>query len=131
VVNTDLLLKKLKIMGVSNDVIYLVSVCLKQRSYYVCIEGENSNLHDLLLGTIQGSNFRPVLFLIFISPILNVFADASFIPRWNASTPHLILVMEKSLESITKWLRQTGNKVNDDKIELGLFNSTDVAPIVI
>ena len=39
--------------------------------------------------------------------------------------------MEKSLESITKWLRKSGLQVNKNKTELCLFNRIDVAPVVI
>ena len=37
------------------------------------------------------------------------------IVRWNKDLQQLVLDMEKSLEAITKWLRQPGLKVNDSK----------------
>jgi hypothetical protein len=56
VVNVDLLMKKLKIIGLPQDVTELIEVWLRSRLYCVSIEGRNSVLlFDLLLGTIQGS----------------------------------------------------------------------------
>jgi hypothetical protein len=40
-VNTDLLLKRFRIIGLHSDVINLMKVCLKQISFYVLINGEN------------------------------------------------------------------------------------------
>jgi hypothetical protein len=37
--------------------------------------------------------------------------------------------MEKTLEAITKWLKQSGMKVNQNKTEACLFYKHDVAPI--
>ena len=37
------------------------------------------------------------------------------IVRWNKNLHQLVLDMEKSLEAITKWLRQPGLKANDAK----------------
>ena len=39
--------------------------------------------------------------------------------------------MEKSLESLTKWLKKSGLKVNNNKTELCLFYKNDTAPITI
>jgi hypothetical protein len=55
-----------------------------KRSYYVRIDGKNSVLFDLLLGSVQGSILGPVLYAIFVSPLfmiedLDLFADDSFI----------------------------------------------------
>ena len=68
-VNVDLLLNRMGIMGLPPDLVSLVSVWLKQRSFYISIDGENSTLYEVLLGTVQGSVLGPVLYAIFISPI--------------------------------------------------------------
>jgi hypothetical protein len=43
----------------------------------------------------------------------------------------LLVDMEKFLESITKWLRQSSLKINEEKTEVCLFNRLNVATIVI
>ena len=49
--------------------------------------------------------------------------------RWNANLQLLIVDMERSIEMITKWLRQSGLKVNDMKTEICLFHRNDPRPI--
>jgi predicted house-cleaning noncanonical NTP pyrophosphatase (MazG superfamily) len=110
-VNVDLLIKRLIKIGLPEDLIELIESWLKNRSYYVSIDGEDSILYDLLLGTVQGSILGPVLYSIFVSPLfkiadLELFADDSFITKSNESLTELIKDMEKSLEAITKWLKQ-------------------------
>ena len=60
-VNIDLLLKRMKIIELPGDLVGLVEVWLKDRSFYVYINGNNSLLYDLLLGTVQGSVLGLVL----------------------------------------------------------------------
>ena len=56
---------------------------------------------------------------------LTNFADGNFILRWSGHLPGLIVNLELSLESITKWLRGSGLAVNDSKTELCLFHRLD------
>jgi hypothetical protein len=77
-----------------------------------------------------------ILYAIYTSPVFDVgklwaFADDSFIPRWGKSLLDLIKDMkEELLAEITKWLRQSGLKINHEKTELCLFR-LDVAPVRI
>ena len=87
-VNVDLLLNRMRIMGLPPDLVSLVSVWLKQRSFYISINGENSTLYEVLLGTVQGSVLGPVLYAIFISPIfdledMSAFADDNIKKKKN------------------------------------------------
>jgi hypothetical protein len=136
IVNTNLLIKRLKIVGVPDYVIDLIQVWLKERSYYVSIDGVNSVLFYLLLGTVQGSILGPVLYAIFVSPMFDIdfflsFTDDTFILKTNICKRTLIEDMEKSLESLTKWLKISGLKVNNNKTELCLFYKNNIAPITI
>jgi hypothetical protein len=111
VVNVDLLLKRLHCIGMPTDIIQLISIWLKERSYYIIINGNNSTLFDLLSGTVQGSVLGPVLYAIFVSPIFDIefllaFADDNFIPRINHSKMNIIEDMSRSLDNITKWLKK-------------------------
>jgi hypothetical protein len=80
VVNMELPLKRMILVGLSNKYQYLV----KKWSYYVSIEIENSVLFDLLLGTVLGLLILGwVLYSVFISPFFEIqnlytFADDSF-----------------------------------------------------
>jgi hypothetical protein len=91
------------------------------------MDGENSVLYYLLLGTVQGSILSPVLYAIYISPLFDLeflltFADDSYIPRFNSSLELLIEDIKKTLESITKWLRDSGLSVNRSKTKVCTFH---------
>jgi hypothetical protein len=57
------------------------------------------------------------------------FADSTSITRVGENKGALISDMEKSLEVITKWMKQSGLKINEDKTEICLFSRLDVQPV--
>ena len=77
-VNVSLLLKRLKIIGLPEDIIKLIKAWLENRSFYVSINGENSLMFDVLHGTVQGSVLGPVLYAIFVSPMFDLEDMSSF-----------------------------------------------------
>ena len=136
VVNIELLIKRLKIAGFPMDVIDLIKVWLEKRFYYVSINGENSTLYNLLLGTVQGSILGPTLYAIFVAPLFDIvylegFADDMFIPREGSILTTLVHDMEDSLDSISKWYSQSGLVVNQSKTEICLFYKTDIESVEV
>ena len=122
--------------AVDDEEYVVVAVWLKKRHFFVSIDGSNSICHELRLGTVQGSILGPVLYAIFISPLFEIadmlaFADDNFIPRYGASLEQLVKVVEKDLETIMKWMKSSGLKVNDCKTEACLFFRKDCAPVTI
>jgi hypothetical protein len=100
-VNIDLLIERLKIIGLPKDVIDLLTVWLPDRSIYENINVVSSVFFDLHLGAAQGSILGQVLCTIFVSPIFNIadfsaFADDTFIPKLDSSLPRLIIDIEKN-----------------------------------
>jgi hypothetical protein len=133
-VNTELLIKRLQIMGMPNDLIKLIREWLSNRSYYVQVGEECSVLFDSDTGTIQGSVLGPVLYALFVSPLFDLddlvnFADDNFCVEWNKSLPLLVINLEKRLEMITKWLRDSGLVVNESKTEACLFHTQEQPPV--
>ena len=127
VVNINLLIKRLKLLGLPNDLIELITIWLRNRLFYVDINGETSFMKTSDTGTIQGSRLGPILYAIYVSPLFDLekminYADDNFIIRSHVNLDHLITDMKKSLEAITKWLKKSGLKVNDEKTELCLFH---------
>jgi hypothetical protein len=68
-VNLDLLVKRLRIMGIPDDVIQLLEIWLRQRSIYFEANGRNLTILENDLGTIQGSILGPLLYALFIRPL--------------------------------------------------------------
>ena len=72
VVNINLLLKRMKIMGIPRDIIELVEIWLRDRSYYVKVKGKVSFIKHSNIGTIQGSILGPFLYAVFVSPLFDI-----------------------------------------------------------
>ena len=83
-VNTNLLIKRLKVMGFPSDLINLIREWLVGRSFYVQVGEDHSAMFDSDVGTIQGSILGPILYALFISPLFDLtqltnFADDVYI----------------------------------------------------
>ena len=131
VVNVGLLLKRLDIVGIPADVVSLIDTWLSGRISYVSIDGDNSYFIAMDTGILQGSILGPILYAIFVAPLFDLeklsnYADDNFIVRWNSCIEKLIVDMQKSLESITKWLRDSGLMVNESKTEICLFHRSNI-----
>ena len=98
VVNIDLLIERLRIIGLPSDVVELIKCWLKNRSFYVEVNGLNSMFYDINSGTIQGSILGPILYAIYVSPLFDLtdlsnFADDNFALSWNLSKQTVITQM--------------------------------------
>ncbi len=71
IVNVDLLLVRLRKMGLPTDVIKLLAAWLKGRQCYVEVRICCSQYFGSEDGTVQGSILGPILFTLFISPLLD------------------------------------------------------------
>jgi hypothetical protein len=72
VVKIDLLLQRLKIIALPEDIITLISFWLRVRITYASIGCQNPIWFDLLMGTVQGSILGPILYIIFVSLIFDL-----------------------------------------------------------
>ena len=83
-VNVELLIKRLRIIGLPGDLISLIEIWLTDREFYVEVDGSCSAIFGSGTGTIQGSVLGPVLYAIFVSPLFDLteitnFADDNFV----------------------------------------------------
>ena len=136
VVNVRLIVKLLDIIGIPSDVVSLIELWLTEKLFYVSIKGDNSCLTLSDTGTIQGSILGPILYAIFVAPLFDLetlsnYADDNYIVRWNPHIESLIVDMKKTLKSITKWLKDSGLKVNEAKTEMCLFHRSNIKIINI
>ena len=72
VVNTNLLLKRLKVVGLPEDLVALIEIWLTDRMLYVELNGLTSIFFDSKSGTIQGSTLGPILYAIFVVPLFEL-----------------------------------------------------------
>ena len=70
VVNIDLLLKCLKVVGLLEDIIGLIEIWLRNR--LVQVANHNSNFIAINFGTIQGSILGSILYAIFVDPLYDL-----------------------------------------------------------
>ena len=126
VVNINLLIERLRIIGLPGDIVDLIKTWLENRSFYVEVNGLNSMFYDISSGTIQGSILGPILYAIYVSPLFDLtdlsnFADDNFAITWNSNKQMATLLMQEKLEIMSNWLKQSGLKVNESKTEICLF----------
>jgi hypothetical protein len=87
-------------------------------------------------GTIQGSVLGPVLYAIFVSLLFDLtkitnFADNNFLVLWDRRLARLIADLEKELEAIIKWLKDSGLVVNSSETKVCLFHRNDQGEVVV
>jgi hypothetical protein len=135
-VNEELLIKRLRIIGLPIDLIRLMRMWLTDRKYFVNVDEVSSSIHYSNTGTILGFVLGPVLYAIFVSLLFDLtnitnFADENFIVMWNGILSNLVNNLEKELEMITKWLRGSGLLVNSEKTEICNFHRNDQSVIQV
>ena len=136
IVNIELLLKRLTIVGLPMDVINLIRIWLSDRTYYVTAKGTNSFIRLSEIGTIQGSILGPFLYAIYVAPLqdlyeITLFADDNYPLASNKDLNILIKQFEEKMNNIIKWLKDSGLKINESKTELCLFHRNDHIPITV
>jgi hypothetical protein len=135
-VNVNLLIKRLRTIGLPMDLIKLREVWLTRREFYVELNGTCSQIYDSKDGTIQGSVLGPILYTIYISPLFDIaeltnFADDNFIIAFNSQINALIENLQMNLEMIIKWLKYSGLKENENKTEICMFHRNDTQKVTI
>ena len=104
VVNIELLLKRLVIIGLLSDVTYLISIWLQYRQFYISLDGRNSFVHESGVGMVQGLVLGPIFYSLFVSPLLDLVkitlvADDNYIILWNKHRHLLIAEMKSKLKN--------------------------------
>ena len=128
VINVDLLLVRLSIMGLPDDLVLMLRSWLKNRSAYVEVDGECSEYFDVPNGSVQGSSLGPVLFNLFVAPNTEPeasYADDSYYIAIHEEQAQALKDLEEKLIRAEQWLSGSGLKVNASKTELVIFHKHD------
>ena len=114
---------------------------LSDRTYSISIESHTTDPRLISHGVPQGSVLAPILFNIYISPLLDIFdnypdiyfhtyADDLQI-YCNLPNPSTnIATLNKCLEDIRLWLSTNSLSLNTHKTQAILINTTKTVPIV-
>ena len=92
------LITKLEGYGVSGDLLHLISDFLSQRTQRTRVGSSLSDSVGLSSGIVQGSCLGPLLFLIFINDLAEIF-DSSVTPKLYADDVKLYTTIESSCDS--------------------------------
>ncbi len=135
VVNVELLLKRMEIMGIPQNLIILLMPWLKGRQAYVEVEGTCSKYFKVDSKTCQGSILQPVLFCIFIAPLLDcedhyAYADNSYKIDTGLNKQESVQLKVR-LESTVNWLKSSGLKASEEKTELVVFYKRDTSEVTL
>ena len=117
VVNIELLLERIEIIGLPPDVINLTGIWLTRRYFYVSFAGGNSFICSSDVGTVQGSILGPILFSLFVLSLLDIAKITLFtdILVWNKHRGEHIHELSAKLTVIIKWFKDSVLKVNESK----------------
>jgi hypothetical protein len=66
------IMRRLCLIGLLKERTDLISVWLRNRSFFVGIDGQSSIFYDFLLGTVQGSMLGPIKYAIDVRPLFEI-----------------------------------------------------------
>ena len=125
-----ILLDKLKMIGVSPDVIRWFQSYLSGRKQCIDIYGTHSSLENVTCGVPQGSILGPLLFLIYVNDMAGVldnklllYADDSAILVSGKSKYDIERLLTRDLGRVSNWLVDNKLSLHLGKTESILFGS--------
>jgi hypothetical protein len=128
----NILLKKLKNMGINGTVLDWFSSYLSGRKQQVDIDGVLSDSNDILISILQGSILGPILFLCYINDLHNVtdllmlmFADDTFCMKSDNDINNLIDNVNREVNKMAVWFRANKLAVNVSKTKYMIFRTNN------
>jgi hypothetical protein len=130
VINIELLMKRLEKIGIPRDLLEILNSWLTERVAYVEVSGVCSSYIKVDCGTVQGSILGPVLFNLFISPLIRAekllaYADDNYPIGIGITKDAALADLQRRVIIAEKWMSGSGLKVNLQKTELCIFHRHD------
>ena len=127
-VSHDILLQKLKKLGISGTPLKWFTSYLSGRSQFTVINGSTSTELPIDISVLQGSILGPILFLCFINDLhlstwllTLLFADDTAVLDSDSDLPSLINRVNTELQKIANWFRANKMSVNVSKTKYIIF----------
>ena len=126
----EILLMKLKKLGVSGTALKWFKSYLSGRSQQVDIQGNFSSPKDINISVLQGSILGPILFLCYINDLPNatelmlfLFADDTSGLITGDNLPELIAKMNIEINKMANWFRANKMALNISKTKYIIFHT--------
>ena len=124
-VDSDLLLQKLKAYGFDDDSLLWVHSYLTNRYQAVWIDHALSDFLPCKVGVPQGSNLGPLFFLIFFNDLpqslnceTDAYADDTTLTVSGESVEEIGAKMTENCELVSTWMAENKLKLNADKTHI-------------
>lgn len=130
-VNHAVMLSKLSCFNFSNTALAWMSSYLSNRRQCVKVGDTLSSVMNCTMGVPQGSVLGPLLFSMYINNLpqhcpqdihLQMYADDTVVWTYAATAALAAVKLTAALESITKWLEESGLSLNVSKTKAMFFH---------
>ena len=126
----EILLMKLKKLGVTGTAHKLFQSYLSGRSQQADIQGNFSSPKDINISVLQGSILGPIFFLCYINdlpnatePLLFLFADDTSGLITGDNLPELIVKINQEINKLANWFRANKMALNISKTKYIIFHT--------
>ncbi|PFX17087.1 putative RNA-directed DNA polymerase from transposon BS [Stylophora pistillata] len=137
-IDHNLLLSKLKALGVGEGSLPLFRDYLSGRRQYVNIDGHHSTQRTLTLGVPQGSILGPILFLVFINDlpatlqhsVADIYADdttISYSTHYTTAPNDISVGLQTDIDEILNWSADNRMILNETKTKSMLVTGKRLA----
>ena len=124
-VDSTILLKKLKIYGLDDEFIEWIESYLTERKQAVWIDHILSDWLDVSVGVPQGSILGPLLFIIFANDLpnsltcpLDAYADDSTLTSTQKTIEEINIELNENCRLVSTWMSQNQLCLNAGKTQL-------------
>ena len=126
----DILLMKLKKLGIKGKTLHWFASYLKNRVQYVDTNGSVSSPQNINISVLQGSILGPILFLCYINDLPNatelltyLFADDTSGFLIGKNLHELVPKMNIEINKMSNWFRANKMAVNISKTKYIIFHT--------
>ena len=132
-VDHDILLQKLDRYGVRGHANHFIKLYLSNRKQYTVINGERSEVEDIIYGVPQGSVLVPLFFALYIndmyrsvgSDVVRLFADDNVLFLQGNDLIKLIADITVKFNNLYDWCISNKLPISSEKTQLMVFHTPD------